>query len=495
MEVIDGVLTSLNRGDATSINKPQAGSPRPTQSFLDKLPTEILDRVVANLNPVDAASVHREYGRASFKRRVDPAMYLRSTFSNPMNLLAVMASTGCVISGSRALEYFEPHSVAADSDWDFFAYNEQDSIYLMMKALENSGVVWDVDSGKFTRLVKGPNGHSEEMTVSQLARAYGNMTKPRDPWITGIYRATNDALSAKHQVNMWDLSHSGRAHLKITKVSSEPTGTEPWVTVDVRLEDELEEKITRRAESGDAFSNPYDNGIRTVIAGHVKGNRGEQKVQLVLCDVLILDKITSFYASHVQCFISGWCAVQLFPRETSNRQSILWNKEGTLNVKRAITKYEARGFTFVERPRKHVFPARRMSLDRGGLSFVSFQSFYKQQMACRGDAERRLDRAFFLLTEAFRLNSWWIKINELVLTTDPEGTDYGPLRDDLGFHRETFLAQVMDEESAQDAPVRNETTAEIFAPDTSCMVEDMLQSGLISQFRSLTTQPWVLSSG
>lgn len=495
LESIDGVFTSLNRDDATFINKSYA-APRPSApSLLDTLPAEILDRVVANLNPSDAASVHQTYNRASFKRRVDPVMYLRSTFSNPTNLLAIMAVAGCVISGSRALEYFEPHSIAADSDWDFFVGNERHGVYLMMKALENSGVAWDLDCGKFTRLVEGPIGHSEEMTISQLARAYDNMPEPGDPWVTGIYEATDEALMSGYRRSMCDLSLSGRAHVRVTKRSSVLTGTEPWVTVDVWLEDELREKINGLTDSTDRLFNPYDNRIRMVIPGRVKGSRGEHKVQLVLCNHRVLDMITSFYASHVQCFISGWCAAQLFPKETSNRQSILWNERGPPSVKRAIAKYKARGFTFVEPPRKYTFPSRRMSLYRGGLSFVSFQSFYKQQMACRDYAERNLEQAFYLLTEAFRLNSWWVRADELVLTTDPEGIDKGPMEDDVDFHREVYLAIVMEEGSAQGSPVRNETMTESFAPDSPCMVDDMLRAGLISRFQSSIPTPWILSSG
>ncbi|KAJ5172618.1 hypothetical protein N7492_005211 [Penicillium capsulatum] len=113
-------------------------------------------------------------------------------------------------------------------------------------------------------------------------------------------------------------------------------------------------------------------------------------------------------------------------------------------------------------------------------------------MGCRDDRDYKIEREFYLLTEALRLNSWSIRPSGLLLCTDPEIDDKGPTGDDSDFHDETFLARAMQEEISEDAPARRETTTESLAPDTPCILDDMPRAGLISHARSPLTQPWIL---
>lgn len=77
------------------------------------------------------------------RHRLNPLRYLSPVFEDPVFLLKAMTSTGSIISGSRALEYFVPGSVDEDSDWDFYTAACLDSIGPMASCLETLGVKWD----------------------------------------------------------------------------------------------------------------------------------------------------------------------------------------------------------------------------------------------------------------------------------------------------------------------------------------------------------------
>uniref|UniRef100_A0A093VIR6 Anthranilate phosphoribosyltransferase n=1 Tax=Talaromyces marneffei PM1 TaxID=1077442 RepID=A0A093VIR6_TALMA len=78
--------------------------------------------------------------------------------------------------------------------------------------------------------------------------------------------------------------------------------------------------------------------------------------------------IFKFYGSHVQCFISGWFAGQLFPEYTDRTEAIEWNTDQGPPSQKAKEKYRQRGYSFVTPPESHTTTIKY----RSGMRVVPF---------------------------------------------------------------------------------------------------------------------------
>ncbi|EXK76226.1 hypothetical protein FOQG_19027 [Fusarium oxysporum f. sp. raphani 54005] len=89
-----------------------------------------------------------------------------------------------------------------------------------------------------------------------------------------------------------------------------------------------------------------------MICGSIQTSQGVQSVQLIIgCHYhgirSCLSFIKDFYASHVQCFIGGWCAAHMYYYHASSRNATVWGgTRSTKAIEKALEKYSNRGFSF-----------------------------------------------------------------------------------------------------------------------------------------------------
>lgn len=77
--------------------------------------------------------------------------YLKQTFHYPVTLMSAMFDTGCVLTGSRALEFFLPGAAGPDSAWDFYVPGYKESVADMIDALARCGVIWHLEGDSIVR--------------------------------------------------------------------------------------------------------------------------------------------------------------------------------------------------------------------------------------------------------------------------------------------------------------------------------------------------------
>ncbi|PWI65458.1 hypothetical protein PCL_07059 [Purpureocillium lilacinum] len=207
-----------------------------------------LQGVVNKLSLADAMILRDAFTYSSileqcYSTRVDPVFYLSKTFKHPVTLLSAMFDTGCILVGSRALEFFVPGSSRDESAWKFFVPGYKESVSDMINALDKSGVAWH-------------------------------------------------------------------------------------------------------------FDNPTAGHEFTTLYGRLHPSKGAQQVQLIIGndrDDLRggMSFLKEVYASHVQCFISGWCAAHMHYGEASTKTSTIWRQQQgqeRLAQQPDTRKYELRGF-------------------------------------------------------------------------------------------------------------------------------------------------------
>lgn len=408
---------------------------------MNTAPQEILDKIVSNLNIEDTVSSHCAIPAVSLRGRTDPVVYLGQAFRNSRFLLACMTDTGSVLSGSRALEYFEPGNIVADSDWDFFVHNDLESVRVMMAALEYSGVEWSIDTLKFSRLLDGDVGCSETIPLVHITGAHRyaarettlheSGTQPersarREAEVGLVGFVYDECVLAAHDAGKgWgSVRTSGTATAKVTKKDHNYGHVPLEACFDVTVNFGSE---TAAPGGLPAYGEDSDSG--SVLQGHVSVAGESQKVQLILCAPgssgypmqrqTPVMRVSSFYASHVQCFLSGWCAVQLFPEETSKRTAFIWDTLLEASVWRAIDKYKERGYTFKGWEGPYTFPSKRLSVRDRSVLFVDFTPTYKEALA-DADYPREL---FRMLRAGLDMLSWYVNQDGCIeLSVDKELT-------------------------------------------------------------------------
>lgn len=332
--------------------------------------------------------------RAGCHSRINPDSYLAQTFRSPRYLLAAMTDFGCVLSGSRALDYFIPGSASrSSSDWDFLVPCVESSVLGMMDALAHCGVKWDDPLEELVSLISMQRSHSIVLhTKVLMCVSPALFTSQRRPKPTREQREVYEML---HQLAKDSLSAAGKAWVKIEKVSGKPSltpsGAPSLSNIVKNTNDDSVESATISARAGifqltsmgrmlqperhtdpltvhgddltpDGEEVEYTMGNSLehlrLINGYITTAAGSrQKVQLFQChgsDGLPCTPlefiINTYYATHVQCFISGWSAGHFFYDLAQQKLAINWSlpdaENSRLTRRKCIRKYNERGFRF-----------------------------------------------------------------------------------------------------------------------------------------------------
>ncbi|KAM0554137.1 hypothetical protein ACHAPJ_006936 [Fusarium lateritium] len=330
-----------------------------------------LQHIVDQLHIGDALQLKKSFPQdptleKCYATRISTARYLSRAFKYPITLLAAMFDTGCVISGSRALDYFIPGSTTVESDWDFYVPGYKESVADMIRALSASGVAWDLEG----------NGIASALSRDGSVTIRRAVLESLCSWILGLEQAEASdlmgetlygVLSAfqKIQGHEWAATYVANQHTD-GRISLEPgEADEPRTS---------EHAVSYPDSAGHPFS---------MIRGAVQTKEGLQSVQLIIgCHYSgirsCLSFIKDFYASHVQCFISGWCATHMYYHHASSKNPIRWESSfssgSRVPVERAIQKYRERGYEF---HRADAMEPTIRRLDDSEAFFVDFGDIYR----------------------------------------------------------------------------------------------------------------------
>ncbi|PTB43815.1 hypothetical protein M441DRAFT_65615 [Trichoderma asperellum CBS 433.97] len=304
----------------------------------------ILD-IMKNLSISDALSMKNSYPqnsllRACYDERISPVSYLQDTFDYVITLMAAMFDTGCILSGSRALEFFIPGSICPDSDWDFYVPAYKESVVDMVNALQICGVEWNTDA----KTIASDLFHYGKAAISR------QMLENLDTWVTNLSRKSASLILGKR---IYDIVNAYRqireetpSDIKGFELRLDPNNRICFISISDGWARENEE-IPYNDALGRSFS---------ILHGKIETKRGHQRVQLIIgsyyngiksCMAFVKD----FYASHVQCFIGGWCASHLYYKEARSKKAKIWrdvSAKNNLKIISAIEKYKRRGFEFAD---------------------------------------------------------------------------------------------------------------------------------------------------
>lgn len=360
---------------------------------MDRLSFELIEHIAAYLNAGDAlnlATTSRRI-RAACHSRLDPERYLQPTFRYARYLLAAMTDYGCILSGSRALEYFVPGSIddpepsegGPVSDWDFLVPCFQGSVYGMMDTLARCGVQWQNPMAELFALVGKPAGSSV------VIRAATVMPVIASHLAHDLLEAPSvEALAMYRKLHSFVYVHTDPSGLSWIQVEvlkdNPPAGSEPgsnYAFEEILLQDMQYRGLdphTGRPLSAERAEGPeiiptgpgayhnygyaQDTTIR-LINGYIKPPGGlRQKVQLFQCHrergeaATPLEYVVgTYYATHVQCFISGWAAGHFYYDLARQNLSLVWRppyekqKKGQEKALQAcVQKYRSRGYRFFQ---------------------------------------------------------------------------------------------------------------------------------------------------
>lgn len=341
-------------------------------SKIEFLPIEILENITARLPARDAGSVALASSRTSTvpKDRLNPVVYLSSTFSNPLSLIAEMADNGCVLSGSRALEFFVPCSTEEGSDWDFYVNGYTSCVVNMIRALEESGVEWDLLEDRTKEFLRGDE-KSMKIKVGEVQNI--------ESW------AASDLIGT---INIED--EVGRLLLSIWDAQLATFDRSQEITVLKRngsyFRELPSESHNSTVEEDDPSIASAEGGF-SVITGRVSTKHGSSKVQLIICHsygipLNCLQVLSRFHSTPVQCFLAGFGAGHMFYDLTSSKAGIVWNScHKSLNRLRrkreAVEKYRRRGFE-LRNQGDIEWPPARMRLGHNGTFYMPFTELYRE---------------------------------------------------------------------------------------------------------------------
>lgn len=469
---------------------------------MDKIPVELISDITSKLSIADTVSMSKVDRRVTSEERGDPSKYLGETFQHPMCLLASMADSGTIISGSRALEYFFPGSMSQDSGWDFYVPGDATSVHMMMVSLEVSGATWDQDHAKMRSFVMADAGHETEMSLDNVYKAdyfakaklnrYRQSDIPELNRLSRIMEAIStvssevreEVLNLEGHLNSIHSAEYRRAHIaRLKKVGNG------------HMEGYTEVQIRRSQASVPDYCDNFFNS--SIVTGKILTHGREETIRMIVCkdihNQLVMEcplrEVTRSYGSHLQCFISGWCAVHLFPKITSARESIRWDSTADSSTDAAVRKYEKRGYSF-ESPSvfgPYEFPARRLSVYNGNVMFLSFTSFYKKFIRPDKVTEMALERRMSTLKRSLGLRSWYMSHHgDLEMATDEEllaakraavGSPNAP-REHFHFYAHVYNCSGAHSEHAHKLNARFGTE----------LIHDMLMSGIMHMVND--GKPW-----
>ncbi|KAK7417578.1 hypothetical protein QQZ08_011583 [Neonectria magnoliae] len=297
---------------------------RTLQDIFDKL--DMKDATAFKDNVPNDPAVQRCY-----QSRIDPIAYFSKTFKFPATLMAAMFDSSCFLSGSRALEWFVPGSTRPDSDWDFYVPGYKESVADMVRALTLCGVSWQLEADSMVSRLWEDGSVVVDASVMMALSSWHKEDIECGPML-------NDILRGFEKFPM----KSGERAYKISLDGEGGGGI-------LFTPEEKDELPVRQAatEYADPLGQPFN-----ILRGTVSTASGDQKVQLIIGCFFSgaktsLSFIKDFYASHVQCFTSGWCASHMYFHDASRKRAILWHSSTKSRaVEKAVQKYQNRGFQF-----------------------------------------------------------------------------------------------------------------------------------------------------
>ncbi|KAK7210138.1 hypothetical protein V2G26_017316 [Clonostachys chloroleuca] len=276
--------------------------------------------------------------------RINPISYFQRAFSHALLLLVAMFDTGCVLSGSHGLEFFVPGSTSPLSDWDFYVPGYKQSVLTMIKTLCICGVTWSFESD---RIQAGLQSHGFVHVKATVLRKLAS-------WVEYLPAEIAVDVIGKEAYNTVRAFQSAEKdiHVQIYRVYFGPDGTiqvtpdsEP-PSYDQSGKPPIYEESMEREPYEDSQGNHF-----SILHGQIKTPNGIQNVQLIIGQSFsgvsgCMSFIKSFYASHVQCFVGGWCAGHMYYSLAHSKRGIIWNNQRTAQIKSALEKYESRGYIF-----------------------------------------------------------------------------------------------------------------------------------------------------
>lgn len=319
----------------------------------------------------DAAALRDNFSYSAilsqcYSSRADPVAYLSSTFKHPLTLLSTMFDTGCVISGSRALDFFVPGSARPESDWDFYVPGYKESVADMVNALGICGVSWQLEGDKIISTLRTTRTAIVSRTVLECIHSWISSVEPK-----AVERMLGNELHAVMQAYR-ELKLQGgtsSSRFKVTMAHDDKINILPG-------------RPPRTPESHEADYTDISGRAFSILQGQVCTGKGDQKVQLIIGSYYsgirsCMSFIKDFYASHVQCFIGGWCAGHMYYRGASEKKATYWKPwphRRTATHHQAVSKYNNRGFEFTRA--KDMGPTTRRLQDDESL-FLDFGDMYR----------------------------------------------------------------------------------------------------------------------
>jgi hypothetical protein len=257
--------------------------------------------------------------------------FFEQDFDNGETLWLALAENCCIWSGSRALGYWIPEACTNDSDYDFYVPDNGHCIFGMVQSLEAAGVTLLSPLKELQdKFATGGHLYLSRWLAANLVAAFD------DHW------APQYAGPLMHIV-VEDLRSAANTLLD---------GAAPNVELTYDLADvDTNLNITVRSPASDDYE--YMPGLQ-VIRG--VGPTGKN-VQLIFAPKMSATAhILRFHSTAVQCFIGPYGAAHLYWHDlTKSKQAWDWKVNtatltGKAQVDRheaGITKYKARGFTYV----------------------------------------------------------------------------------------------------------------------------------------------------
>lgn len=118
--------------------------------YLAAVPADVLRDIVQELDAVSATELMKLCGSNSryklveleCKRRLSVPLYLTQTFGDGEKLLRTMAACDAYIWGGKALGFYITNKLSDSSSWNISVPRHSDRTAILMKTLEDMGVVW-----------------------------------------------------------------------------------------------------------------------------------------------------------------------------------------------------------------------------------------------------------------------------------------------------------------------------------------------------------------
>ncbi|KAH6889947.1 hypothetical protein B0T10DRAFT_513204 [Thelonectria olida] len=306
--------------------------------------TPVVHTIMNKLHLADAHTFREAFSHSQnvencYNDRINPAKYLSRTFQHPVHLLATMFDTGCILSGSRALDFFVPGSATETSDWDFYVPGFKESVADMINILSFCGVQWELEGDTI----------AGDLLENGKASTTGAVLRRLWSWTQGLEEEERSKLmgGTLNAVLMAFIACPEKMAAGKFSIQKTPGG---------QIEIIPDESIQSPEDVQDALPSYEEQPGQpfNIMRGAIQTREGRQSIQLIIGCYYnsikgSLSFLGDFYASHVQCFISGWCASHMYYSHTCSKKAFRWKKSytrQTLAVEKAIAKYEERGFEF-----------------------------------------------------------------------------------------------------------------------------------------------------